>query len=64
MDEGQAYFCEDCERLIPASDVKGKQAPECCGRPMIRVPMAQCTKPPASPEHARLMDEDGPCRTE
>jgi len=63
VDNEYVYLCEDCERIVPLSKVKGIQVPECCGRPMVKVPMAQCSKPPASAEDARFADEDGPCRT-
>ncbi len=63
LNDEQVYLCEDCERVIPLSKVKGGQVPECCGRSMVKVPMAQCSKPPASAEDARFADEDGPCRT-
>jgi hypothetical protein len=64
LNNEQVYLCEDCERVIALSKVSGKKVPECCGRPMVKVPMAQCTKPPASAEDARFADEDGPCRTD
>lgn len=57
----EAYYCYGCKRNIPTTEMAQKEVPECCGKPMEKLPLNECQKPPASAEHARFDDEDTPC---
>lgn len=58
MSAEQAYECKDCKGQKITS--AGKAPPECCGRPMQRIPMDQCTLS-ATAEHSRFDTDDEPC---
>ena len=60
MDE-EAYYCYECKKTVPKKDPEG--APECCGKEMTLLPLEECSKAPASAEHARFDDDDEPCDT-
>jgi hypothetical protein len=52
------YQCEECEKYAKAPE--GTSVPECCSKPMKRVPLDLCTRPMQA-EHARNMDMEEAC---
>ncbi|MEM0466423.1 MAG: hypothetical protein QXX20_02320 [Candidatus Thermoplasmatota archaeon] len=54
----ERYTCAICKKTKkrPA----GKQAPKCCGKPMVKLPLDICLQPD-HPEHARPMEMDDAC---
>lgn len=57
MGDGEKYECGECGHI---STVDG-DAPDCCGKPMVKMPMDACVSAGSSAEHARPMDEEEPC---
>ena len=53
----ETYKCEDCGKTVKVS---GGETPECCGKPMKKLPLDICLQP-AHAEHARPMDEENAC---
>ena len=51
------YKCENCGRTTKTEDSLN---PECCGKPMTKLPLDVCTQP-AHAEHARPMDSEDAC---
>jgi len=51
------YKCKECGKTI---DITDEKVPNCCGKPMEKVPLDICTQP-AHAEHARPMDEENAC---
>jgi hypothetical protein len=49
--------CEDCGKTITITD---GSVPECCGKPMKKLPLDVCIQP-AHAEHARPMDAEDAC---
>ncbi|HUT00566.1 MAG TPA: hypothetical protein VMY59_09640 [Candidatus Thermoplasmatota archaeon] len=52
----KTYKCEECGKTIKTLE----KTPECCGKPMIQLPLEFCTQP-AHAEHARPMQNEEPC---
>jgi hypothetical protein len=52
------YKCLTCKSTKGAEDKDN--TPECCGRPMKKMPLEICLQP-AHAEHARPMERDEPC---
>ena len=52
------YQCQSCKRT--ATVEKSKKIPMCCGKPMKELPREICLQP-AHAEHARPMEDNGPC---
>jgi len=57
MDDEKKYECRDCGHTGTADG----DAPECCGKPMVKVGLDACVSAGASAEHARPMDDEEPC---
>ena len=57
MGDGNRYECRDCGHTEMAEG----DAPECCGKPMVRMPLDACTSAGASAEHSRPMEDEEPC---
>lgn len=53
----ESYECLTCKRT---ATVEGDETPECCGKPMKKIPREICLQP-AHAEHARPMERDEPC---
>ena len=51
------FVCNNCGKKITISD---DITPECCGRPMKKLPLDVCTQS-AHAEHARPMESEEPC---
>ena len=51
------YKCKNCGKEIK---VKEGTIPQCCGKPMTKIPLDLCTQP-AHAEHARPMDNEDAC---
>jgi hypothetical protein len=53
----EAYKCTICGK-----EMKEKEGiiPECCGKPMKKIPLDLCTQP-AHAEHARPMENEDVC---
>jgi len=51
------YKCENCGKTVEIIDDK---IPNCCDKPMKKLPLDICTQP-AHPEHARPMESEEPC---
>ena len=57
MNEEETYECENCGKTT--KNPKGK-IPNCCGKPMKKIPLDICTQP-AHAEHSRPMDDENAC---
>lgn len=57
--ENRLYNCEICgnQRAWP---IEMQTTPECCGRPMQKVPLEPC-RASDTPEHARLAESGDAC---
>ena len=53
----ETYKCKGCGKTVNVNDGK---VPDCCGKPMIKMPLDICTQP-AHAEHARPMDDENAC---
>ena len=53
----KTFECEECGKTIKSTDEK---TPECCGKPMKKLPMDICVQP-AHSEHARPMENEDAC---
>jgi len=53
----EKYQCEDCGKTAEVSD---DNIPNCCGKPMKKMPLDLCTQP-AHAEHARPMEDENAC---
>ena len=53
----ETYKCENCEKTVTVTD---GSIPECCGKPMRKMPLDICIQP-AHAEHARPMDSEDAC---
>ena len=51
------YECENCGKTVKVSD---GAIPECCGKPMTKMPLDVCIQP-AHAEHSRPMDAEDAC---
>lgn len=51
------YECLTCKRTATVED---GETPECCGKPMKKIPREICLQPTHA-EHARPMERDEPC---
>ena len=58
MESEETYQCQSCKRT--ATVESGENIPECCGKPMEKMPHEICTQPDHA-EHARPMEEEEPC---
>lgn len=58
MTDEKGYQCGECEQT---QVVRDDSVPECCGKPMLEVPLDFCSKPPSDPESARFDDSDDAC---
>jgi len=54
--EEKTYECEECRKKIKTSE----ETPECCGKPMKKLPLDVCVQP-AHAENARPMEPEEPC---
>ena len=54
----EKYKCLTCKRT--ATIKENEEIPECCGKPMKKMPREICLQP-AHAEHARPMENDEPC---
>jgi hypothetical protein len=54
----EKYECEKCGKKTTVVD--NDKVPECCGRPMKKLPLDVCIQP-AHAEHARPMESEEPC---
>jgi len=57
MSKDETYQCEDCGKTIKNS--KGK-IPNCCGKPMKKIPLDICIQP-SHAEHSRPMEDEDAC---
>ena len=53
----EAYKCKSCGKELK---VKNGSTPQCCGKPMNKIPLDLCTQP-AHAEHARPMESEDAC---
>jgi len=51
------YECKNCGKTV---EINNDIIPNCCGKPMKKLPLDICTQP-AHPEHARPMESEEPC---
>jgi len=58
MNEEVMYECVSCHRT--ATIEAGDEIPECCGKPMQKMPREICLQP-AHAEHARPMESEDAC---
>ena len=56
MDE-ETYKCEDCGKTVKTTN---GNIPECCNKPMKKIPLDICTQP-AHAEHTRPMNDEDAC---
>jgi hypothetical protein len=54
----EEYQCQSCKRTATVED--DQKVPECCGKPMKKIPREICLQP-AHAEHARPMEDDDAC---
>ncbi|MFW3147099.1 MAG: hypothetical protein ACMUIE_09845 [Thermoplasmatota archaeon] len=59
MKEEMAYVCDSCHKVVRKKGYEGN--PDCCGRTMRQMPLAECVRDPAFAEHARSFEDDEPC---
>ena len=57
MGEKETYRCENCRKTVKISDEK---IPECCGKPMKKLPLDICLQP-AHAEQTRPMEDEDAC---
>jgi len=57
MVDEETYECENCGKTVKVSNGK---TPECCDKPMKKVPLNICIQP-AHAEHARPMEDEDAC---
>jgi hypothetical protein len=57
MEKEVTYECENCKKTRTTAD---KTVPECCGKPMKKLPLDPCIQP-AHAEHARSMQDEDAC---
>ena len=53
----ETYECENCGKNAKSSE---ENIPECCGKPMKKIPLGICTQP-AHAEHSRSMEDEDSC---
>jgi hypothetical protein len=51
------FKCENCGKKIPVTD---GTIPNCCGKPMTKMPLDVCIQP-AHAEHSRPMEHEDAC---
>jgi hypothetical protein len=56
MTDNVSYKCKVCGKTLDLNS--GKDIPECCGMPMVKLPYCRTTD---TAEHARANDDGGPC---
>ena len=57
MKKEETYECEKCGKTRTITD---GAIPECCGKPMKKLPLDPCVQP-AHAEHARPMEDEDAC---
>ena len=53
----ETYKCKSCGKTV---NVTAGKVPDCCGKPMSKMPLDICIQP-AHAEHARPMDDENAC---
>lgn len=54
----EEYQCQTCKRSETIEE--DEKVPDCCGKPMKKIPREICLQP-AHPEHARPMEKEDAC---
>lgn len=57
MTKEEKFECENCGKTVKVSNGK---IPECCDKPMKKLPLDVCLQP-AHAEHARPMEDEDAC---
>ena len=61
MEEKCIFNCQSCNGTVEINAGEPQTIPECCGKPMTRMPPLDQCLAPASAEHSRFDDDGEPC---